>query len=72
VYCSGPTPIAIADRHFGPEPNWPRVFDFGSISGSSGANFLFFTPKTHFGAHRLGIATGAGASDLDSASVLRC
>lgn len=54
---------------FGSQPNWPRVFDFGAISGTSGANFLFFTPKTHFGAHRFGIATGAGASDLDSASV---
>jgi len=54
---------------FGTEPNWPRVFDFGSIAGNDGANFLFFTPKTHFGAHRFSIATGAGYSDLDSASV---
>ncbi len=55
---------------FGPQPNWPRVFDFGSVAGNDGVNFLFFTPKTHFGAHRFGIATGAGYSDLDSAPAL--
>src|SRR5262249_2528372 len=54
---------------FGAEPNWPRVFDFGTTAGNNGANFIFFTPKTHFGAHRLGIATTAGFSDLDVASV---
>lgn len=54
----------------GVQPNWPRVFDFGAIEGNNGANFIFFTPKTHFGAHRFGIATTAGASDLDTPSVL--
>jgi len=35
------------------------VFDFGNIVGSSGTDFLFFTPRTTFGDYRL-IKYGAG------------
>lgn len=51
---------------FKDEPVWTRVFDFGRTTGNNGADFFFFSPRTGSEAHRLTIATGAGAVDLDS------
>lgn len=43
---------------FGANGNWARVFDFGNISGANGSQYLFFSPRTGTGAHRLELSTG--------------
>ena len=50
---------------FGVNGDWARVFDFGNSSGSSGQNFLFFTPHSGSGSHRFAIATSGGTRDHD-------
>lgn len=42
---------------FGANGNWARVFDFGNINGSSGNQYLFFTPHSSLGTQRLEIST---------------
>jgi Glycosyl hydrolases family 43/Concanavalin A-like lectin/glucanases superfamily len=49
---------------FGNEGNWARVFDFGNINGSSGQNFLFFTPHNGSAGTQLGFAVAAGGANL--------
>jgi hypothetical protein len=49
---------------FGTEGNWARVFDFGNINGSSGQNFLFFTPHNDSAGVQLGFAVAAGGANL--------
>jgi hypothetical protein len=57
---------------FGTNGNWARVFDFGTTTtpGTSGQQFLFFTPHTSSGSHRLGISAGGTVFDLDSPGTL--
>jgi hypothetical protein len=42
---------------FGVNGNFARVFDFGNISGSSGQNYLFYSPHTSLGGQRMEIKT---------------
>ncbi len=49
---------------FGANGNWARVFDFGNISGSSGQNFLFYTPHNGSAGEQLGFAVAAGGANL--------
>jgi arabinan endo-1,5-alpha-L-arabinosidase len=53
----------------GANGNWARVFDFGNISGSSGSQFLYFSPHTASGTHRIGISSGSTAN-RDASGVL--
>jgi hypothetical protein len=41
---------------FGANRNWARVFDFGNITGTSGQNFLFFTPHNSSGGVQMGLS----------------
>jgi hypothetical protein len=41
---------------FGANGNWARVFDFGNITGTSGQNFLFFTPHNSSGGVQMGLS----------------
>ena len=42
---------------FGASGSWARVFDFGTYSGASGQNYLYFCPNTGSSGHRLEMAT---------------
>jgi hypothetical protein len=42
---------------FGANGSWARVFDFGNISGTSGQDYLYFSPHTGTGTHRTEIST---------------
>jgi hypothetical protein len=44
---------------FGVNGNWARVFDLGNISGANGSQYLFFTPHTLTGTHRMEISSGS-------------
>ncbi len=55
---------------FGANGAWARVFDFGRSAGSSGADFLLFTPNTGGGVHRFAISTSGGTRDHDAAGTL--
>ena len=55
---------------FGANGNWARVFDFGNMNGSSGQNFIFYSPHTSPGGQRLGISTAAATVNFDSPGVL--
>ena len=44
---------------FGVNGNWARVFDFGNISGSSGQNYLFYSPHTSLTGQRLSVGTSS-------------
>jgi hypothetical protein len=55
---------------FGTNSDWARVFDFGNSSGGSGQDFLFFSPRTDVGTHRLALATSGGVRDHDSPGTL--
>lgn len=54
---------------FGANGNWARVFDFGNISGGNGSRYLFFSPHTGSGTHRLEISSGT-TTNLDVAGSL--
>jgi len=43
---------------FGVNGNWARVFDFGNIAGANGQNYLFLSPHTATGTHRMEISAG--------------
>jgi hypothetical protein len=47
--------------------NWARVFDFGNINGSSGQNFLFYTPHNASAGQTLGFSTTAATVNFNSA-----
>ena len=55
---------------FGANASWARVFDFGNINGSSGQNFLFFTPHNAAAAEQLGFAVAAGGVNLTAPGTL--
>jgi hypothetical protein len=42
---------------FGVSASWARVFDFGNISGSSGQNYVFYSPHTSLGGQRMEMST---------------
>ena len=44
---------------FGVNGNWARVFDLGNISGANGSQYLFFSPHTLTGTHRMEISSGS-------------
>ncbi len=44
---------------FGANGNSARVFDFGNFSGANGSQYLFFSPHTATGTHRMGISAGS-------------
>ena len=44
---------------FGVNGNWARMFDFGNISGSSGQNYLFYSPHTSLTGQRLSVGTSS-------------
>jgi hypothetical protein len=50
--------------------NWARVFDFGSISGSSGTRYLFFSPHTSASTHRLEINSGSVTRTMEVPGVM--
>jgi arabinan endo-1,5-alpha-L-arabinosidase len=59
---------------FGVSGNWARVFDFGNISGANGSQYVFFSPHTGSGTHRVEISSGStvyfdGAGTLDNRTV---
>ena len=39
----------------GANGDWVRIFDFGNINGSYGADYLFFTPRSSFSDYRLNL-----------------
>src|SRR6185436_11785807 len=44
---------------FGANPNWSRVFDFGDTNAiAQGRRYIFFTPHSGVGDHRMSIADG--------------
>jgi hypothetical protein len=49
---------------FGNNGDWARVFDFGNYSGSSGLNYLFFSPSSGLNGQRLELA-GSTTRTLD-------
>ncbi len=49
---------------FGANGNWARVFDFGNISGTSGQDFLFFTPHNSSGGAQTGFVVAGGSANL--------
>jgi arabinan endo-1,5-alpha-L-arabinosidase len=51
---------------FGANGNWARVFDFGNFNGTSGQNFLFFSPHTSAGGLRQGLSTAGGTVNFDT------
>jgi hypothetical protein len=55
---------------FGVNANWARVFDFGNINGSSGQNFVFYSPHTSASGQRFGISTAAATVNFDPAGTL--
>jgi hypothetical protein len=55
---------------FGVNDNGSRVFDFGTTNGTSGSQFLFFSPHTGLASHRFTLSTTAGTSDLDAPGTL--
>jgi hypothetical protein len=54
----------------GANGNWARVFDFGNISGSSGQQFIYFSPHTGVGTHRLSMSVTGTVSDYDAPGTL--
>ncbi len=48
---------------FGANGNWARVFDFGNINGSSGQDYLFFTPHNLGGNVQLGLSVIGGGTN---------
>ena len=42
---------------FGTNANWARVFDFGNINGSSGQDYVFYSPHTSLGGQRMELCT---------------
>ncbi|HWC60556.1 MAG TPA: LamG-like jellyroll fold domain-containing protein, partial [Verrucomicrobiae bacterium] len=42
---------------FGANGNWARVFDFGNINGTVGAQYFFYSPHTSLGGQRMEIST---------------
>jgi arabinan endo-1,5-alpha-L-arabinosidase len=55
---------------FGVNASWARVFDFGNINGSSGQNFVFYSPHTSASGQRFGISTAAATVNFDPAGTL--
>lgn len=49
----------------GGNANWARIFDFGAMSGTSGANFLFYSPRMSATSQRFGFSTSQGTANLD-------
>ncbi len=55
---------------FGAEGNGASVFDFGNMNGSSGQNFVFYSPHISPAGQRLGISTAAATVNFDSPGTL--
>jgi hypothetical protein len=55
---------------FGENGNGAQVFDFGNMNGSSGLNFVFYSPHTSPGGQRLGISTAAATVNFDAPGAL--
>jgi hypothetical protein len=55
---------------FGANGNGAQVFDFGNINGSSGQNFVAYSPHTSPGGQRLGISTVTATVNVDPADTL--
>jgi hypothetical protein len=55
---------------FGANGNGAPVFDFGNMNGSSGLNFVFYSPHTSLGGQRLGISTAAATVNFDTPGTL--
>ena len=55
---------------FGVNANWARVFDFGTSSGASGSQYVFFSPHTSLGSQRFEISTAVGIFSRDPAGTL--
>jgi hypothetical protein len=49
---------------FGVNSNWARVFDFGATNGSSGEQYLFFSPHTGANSQNLAVSTLNGSGSL--------
>jgi hypothetical protein len=56
---------------FGANGNWPRIADFGDMSGGNGQNFLFYSPHTSSGGQMLALnsVNVAPAGTLDNRMV---
>jgi hypothetical protein len=55
---------------FGANGNGAQVFDFGNMNGSSGLNFVFYSPHSSLGGQRLGISTAAAIVNFDAPGTL--
>jgi hypothetical protein len=55
---------------FGANGNWSRVFDFGTMAGANGQNYLFFTPHTPASVTSLNFNAGGTLGFLDVAGNL--
>ncbi len=47
---------------FGVNGNWARVADFGNISGSSGAQYFFYSPHTSLNGQRMQLSSSSTAT----------
>ena len=55
---------------FGANGNGAQVFDFGNINGSSGQNFVAYSPHTSLDGQRLGISTATTTVNFDTPGAL--
>jgi Glycosyl hydrolases family 43/Concanavalin A-like lectin/glucanases superfamily len=55
---------------FGANGSGARVFDFGNTTGSSGYNFVFYSPHTSPGGQSLDISTAAATANFDTPGTL--
>jgi hypothetical protein len=55
---------------FGTNADWARVFDFGATNGNNGSQYVFFSPRTAIGSHRLEIVTAQGSFTRDPTPTL--
>ncbi|HWY29889.1 MAG TPA: LamG-like jellyroll fold domain-containing protein, partial [Candidatus Acidoferrum sp.] len=55
---------------FGANGNWARVFDFGNTTGTSGYNFVFYSPHTSNNSQQLSISTPVSTANFVTPGIL--
>jgi len=55
---------------FGANGNWARVFDFGNNTGTSGYNFVFYSPHTSANSQQLSLSTPVSTANFVTPGIL--
>jgi arabinan endo-1,5-alpha-L-arabinosidase len=55
---------------FGANGNWVRVFDFGNTTGTSGYNFVFYSPHTSASGQQLSLSTPVSTVNFVTPGIL--